>query len=301
MKKTKHNKAPRAWLLLLPLYLFTLLLLPASCDDDDLDSQSIFDDVTTEQTDFDQWIYKNYTLPYNIRLYYRLQDIESDYNYTLAPADYDKSIQLAHIVKYAWIEAYDEVAGSDFTRTYVPKILHFVGSAAYNNNGTMVLGTAEGGMKVTLYLVNSLQIDRDFLNTYYFKTMHHEFAHILHQTKNYPTEFDQISAADYISGDWYTMADTAAHHRGFVTPYSMSEAREDIAEVTSEYITKTPDEWQAIIDDAGTAGAAIINRKLTIVRNYMQESWGIDLDNLRSVVQRRMDDIVAGNINLTNL
>ncbi len=297
--KQAKGKTLKRLLAFLPFYLLTFLLF-ASCSDDDLDSQSIFDDVTTEQTDFDQWIYKNYTLPYNIRLYYRLQDIESDYNYTLAPADYDKSIQLAHIVKYAWIEAYDEVAGRDFTATYVPKILHFVGSAAYNN-GTMVLGTAEGGMKVTLYLVNSFSVDRDILNTYYFKTMHHEFAHILHQTKNYPTEYDQISAADYISGDWYTMADTAAHHRGFVTPYSMSEAREDIAEVTSEYVTKTATEWQAIIDDAGTSGAAIINRKLTIVKNYMQDSWGIDLDNLRSVVQRRMDDIVAGNINLTDL
>lgn len=300
-KHCKHRgKAPRVWLLLLPFVALASSLFSA-CSDDDLDSQSIFDGVTTEQTDFDQWIYKNYTLPYNIRLYYRLQDIESDYNYTLAPAQYENSIELAHIVKHAWLGAYDEVAGTDFTRTYVPKVLHFIGSAAYNTNGTMVLGTAEGGMKVTLYLVNSLTIDRDFLNTYYFKTMHHEFAHILHQTKDYPTEYDQISEAYYISGDWYTMADSAAHHRGFVTPYSMSEPREDIAEVTSEYITKTPDEWQAIIDDAGATGAAIINRKLNIVKNYMQASWGIDLDELRSVVQRRMDDVVAGNISLTDL
>lgn len=52
---------------------------------------------------------------------YRLQDIESDHNYSLAPAQYEKSVELAHIVKYAWLEAYDEVAGVDFTRKFVPK------------------------------------------------------------------------------------------------------------------------------------------------------------------------------------
>lgn len=50
----------------------------------------------------------------------------------------------------------------------------------------MVLGTAEGGMKITLYNVNDInpdKIDINLLNEYYFQTMHHEFAHILHQTK----------------------------------------------------------------------------------------------------------------------
>ena len=43
-------------------------------------------------------------------------------------------------------------------------------------------------MKITLYNVNDInpdKIDINLLNEYYFQTMHHEFAHILHQTKNY--------------------------------------------------------------------------------------------------------------------
>ena len=51
-----------------------------------------------------------------------------------------------------------------------------------------MLGTAEGGKKITLYEVNSLDfenVDIEVLNEYYFKTMHHEFAHILHQKRNY--------------------------------------------------------------------------------------------------------------------
>lgn len=287
------------------IFMFALSLAAlgsfTSCSDDNLDKESIFQDSKVKENDFDKWIYKNYTLPYNINLMYRLQDIESNHDYSLAPADYDNSVILAHIVKYAWLEAYDEVAGVDFTRRFVPKMLHFIGSAAYESNGTMVLGTAEGGLKVTLYLVNSLQLDKDFLNEYYFKTMHHEFSHILHQTKSYPTEFDLISEANYVNGDWYLVDDSEAHQLGFVTPYAMCEPREDIAEVTSIYITKTPAEWQAILDDAGTDGAAIINQKIEIVKKYMESSWGLDMDELRDCVQRRINDVVDGNVDLESL
>ena len=52
----------------------------------------------------------------------------------------------------------------------------------------MVLGTAEGGKKITLYNVNDLNVKKiniEKLNNYYFETMHHEFAHILHQKRNF--------------------------------------------------------------------------------------------------------------------
>jgi hypothetical protein len=42
---------------------------------------------------------------------------------------------------------------------------------------------------------------------------------------------------------------------------------------------------------AGTAGAAIINQKFTIVYNYMLETWGINLDDLREIVLRRQQEI----------
>ncbi len=288
-------------------YIYMACLMAAalglsSCGNDDPEGESIFvNQEAANQNDFDKWIYRNYTLPYNMKVIYKMQDIESDYNYTLAPADYVKSIELAHIVKYAWLDAYDEVAGTAFTRAYVPKILHLIGSAAYQDNGTMVLGTAEGGLKVTLFLVNSLQINRDLLNEYYFKTMHHEFSHILHQTKSYDPSYDLISEGHYVNGDWYLTSDGEARKQGFVSAYASSEAREDIAEVTSIYITYTPQEWAAVLTDAGETGAPIIEQKLDIVKKYMQDSWGIDLDKLRSVVQRRMNDIVNGSVDLYNL
>jgi substrate import-associated zinc metallohydrolase lipoprotein len=273
----------------------------SSCDDDDLDSESIFQTETSQakQNDFDVWLKKNYTDPYNIKVLYRMEDMESDLVHIASPASFENSLVLAKIVKYAWLEAYDEVAGIDFTRTYTPRILHFIGSALYENNGTMILGTAEGGLKVTLNVVNYLQIDRDFLNTYYFHTMHHEFTHILNQTKNYDTDFQKVCSGQYIAGDWYLYTDKYARQHGFIRNYSMSYADEDYADMLSMYVIHTPDEWADYMTEAGTSGAALIGQKLEYVRTYMQDVWGIDLDKLRDAVVSRMDDVCNGRVDLS--
>jgi substrate import-associated zinc metallohydrolase lipoprotein len=162
----------------------------------------------------------------------------------------------------------------------------------------MVLGTAEGGLKVTLNLVNSLRIDRDFLNTYYFRTMHHEFTHILNQTKNYDTDYDKISEGLYISGDWQYYSDEDARQLGFIRNYSMSAPEEDYADMVSMYVCHTPTEWEGFMTEAGTDGAEIIKKKLSMIKVYFADEWGIDLDELRDVVNRRMGDVCDGTIDL---
>ena len=269
-------------------------LFLGACAEDKLNEDSIFDVTPPERSAFDTWLLENYTYPYNIDFKYKMEDIESSMEYTLTPAEEKKSIALAKLIKFLWIDAYNEVAGIDFTRMYVPRVIHLVGSAAYENNGTMILGTAEGGLKITLYLVNSIDIENinmDMLNYYFFKTMHHEFAHILHQTKNFDTYFQKISEADYVSGDWYQISESSANQLGFVSAYAMSEPSEDFVENIAIYVTSTADEWANLLATAGAAGSSIILEKFEIVRNYLQESWGIDIDQLRDVVQRRTSEI----------
>ncbi len=266
-----------------------------SCSSNDPDGATIFPVDSPQRDDFDLWLQKNYTSPYNIDFKYKMEDIESDYTYTLVPADSAKSAKLAILVKYLWLDSYAEVMGQDFVKSYVPRVIHLVGSPAYNSNGTIVLGTAEGGLKVTLYMVNSLTnsvlTNYDTMTEYYFHTMHHEFTHILTQKKAYDTSFNKITESGYVSGNWYQVADTTAHGKGFVTHYSMMEGNEDFAEMLSNYITKSEAQWQAILDDAqtygGTTAVEALEQKLNIVRNYMSESWNCDIDVLRSTILRR--------------
>lgn len=264
-----------------------------ACEEKPLDPDSQVIDSDTEQNDFDKWLVSNYVEAYNIDFKYRMEMNESQMSYWLVPAEYNKSIVMAKLVRHLCLEAYDEITGSrDFIKEHFPKMIHLIGSAAYKNNGTMILGEAEGGLKITLYMINNLMLDPDYLNYYYFKTMHHEFAHILHQKKPYSTDFNLISGSDYVTDAWSDTwsGDADAQKNGFISEYASKEANEDFVELIAVYVTSTAAEWNSVIKNAGD-GAAIINAKFDIVYNYMLNTWGINLDDLREVVQRRQSEI----------
>ena len=280
----------------------TLITL-TSCSEDALDDTSVVKDSTRPKTAFDLWLHKNYVETYNINLKYRLEDMETDFTYTLAPADLSNSVKLAHIVLHTWLQAYDEVAGMDFTRQLAPKVFQFVGSPAFETDNRYMMGQAEGGVKITLFDVNELKITRSFLNNSYFQSIHHEFTHILTQTKDYDTDYQKISEGLYEPASWYASGKTESYalQRGFISTYAMKEYNEDFAETMAFYLVYTPAEWQQKMTTAGADGAAIISQKLQMIRSYMQTTWNIDIDDLRTVIQRRMDEIIDGSIDLDEL
>ena len=285
------------------LYIFTIIGIItsfSSCSEDKLDSESIFDTTPPVRNEFDNWLLKNYTDKYNIEFKYKLEHKETEFQYFLTPAEIEKSIALAKIIKHVWLDSYTEIAGELFTKKYVPRVMHLVGSPAYNNNNTMVLGTAEGGLKVTLYMVNQIDVDNvdmDMLNYYYLKTMHHEFGHILHQTKNYDPTYKLISEGKYVGGNWYLQEETIGlfeiFRMGFITPYSMNLPDDDFVELLAVYLTDSPYSWEDVMEhpDVPIAGKRILDQKLSILKKYMSNSWEIDLDELRKVVKRRTAEV----------
>lgn len=250
------------------IFVMTLLavLTVSSCSDETLDPNSIFTKSSVETGDFNQWLLKNYTEPYNIKVIYRYNDLETDNYYNVTPPDTVKAKALAIAIKHVWLGAYDEVAGPDFLKQYSPRVFQFIGSPKYTGQGELVLGTAEGGVKVTLFNVNALQPDKPYIdqesafpnhssvpmdmNYWFFHTMHHEFNHIMAQTKNYSTEFRAVSAGKYQTTNWVNIEDKDAPAMGFVTGYGSSEYNEDFAEIYSTYITKTPEAWDKILQAA---------------------------------------------------
>lgn len=283
-------------------YIMTSSLLLASvftgCSDDDVDKgKTVITQPTIENNVFDVWLNTNYVQTYNIDYKYKYDHKEASYSYYLSPARLDKSMKLAKIIKHAWLEAYVEVAGIDFMRSNRPAILQVIGTAAWNENGTMTLGTAEGGLKITLYLGNWLdETNIDEMNRYFFKTMHHEFTHILQQSKDYPQEYNTISAANYLPSGWQNRTAAEAAALGFITPYAGSSDVEDITEITACYITNSDAQNATVKAQAGTDGWAIIEQKQQIMKSYMKEVWNIDMDQLRAVVHRRMGEV--GNMTL---
>jgi substrate import-associated zinc metallohydrolase lipoprotein len=296
-------------------YLLILLLSSVllSCNTDENFSASIFEtniksDPSSASYAFDTWLHDSYLVPYNLDFRYRMQDVGSDQDYNLVPTSLAKAQQMAKLVKYLWFDVYGTIVSPEFLKENGPRIIHLIGSPAYNPiSGTILLGTAEGGLKVTLYNCNALDpSDVDILNEYYFKTMHHEFAHILHQKRNYPVEFGLISQGKYNPLGWQNITDSVAASKGFVSPYAGSQNREDFVEIIANYLVKSDDQWNSILDmasktsfaynssgkleplpDDGIDGKALIKSKLEIARKWLKTAWSIDIDALRAEIIKR--------------
>ena len=69
----------------------------------------------------------------------------------------------------------------------------------------------------------------------------------------------------------------------------------------STYVTNPQSWWDQQMTEAGTEGAALIQKKLDIVRTYMKTEWNIDLDELRAEVLRRENNVINGSVSLTDL
>ncbi|MBQ8467925.1 MAG: hypothetical protein IJ546_09580 [Prevotella sp.] len=246
--------------LLIAFIAFMCVTVAVSCSDDDLGA-TIFpkEDKPLDRTlgtfPLDSFIKKHMLDRYNMKFIYRMEDVGADMQRNLVPADYDKSVQLAVLTKYLWLDVYDKLAGEKdlFLKKYAPRIIHVIGSPSYNDDGSRTVGVAEGGVKITLMEANKLdvnQIEGAYgLNNLFFHTMHHEFAHILDQTYQRPTAFDLLSSNFYDS-NWNDKHDSVQAALGFVTPYGSSANREDWVEVLSCYVTYDQSRWDQLLNTA---------------------------------------------------
>lgn len=306
-------KLPYIQLILISFIALTI----TSCSHEEELGSSIFDtsdnvDEHSASYELDAWLKEAYLTPYNLDFRYRLQDVGSDLDYNLVPVSLKKAEQMAKLVKYLWFDVYGAIVSPEFLKENGPRIIHLIGSPAYNPvSGTILLGTAEGGLKVTLYRCNELDPNNvDQLNDYYFKTMHHEFAHILHQKRNYPVEFGLISKGKYNPLGWQDKNDTEAATLGFVSPYASSQNREDFVEIIANYLVKSDAQWNEILEmaakpgfiinendsivalpDDGIDGKALILQKLEIAKKWLKDSWNIDIFALRTEIIKREEHI----------
>lgn len=381
--------------------MLSVLALTTACSGDDL-GPTIFPDVSDEPDPasytykFDKWCNENFRDIYNLDFKYKMEDVEANMDYNLVPATFENARDLCLLTKYLWFDAYKEhyldmnpgmtvagkpITGAEFIMQYGPRILHLIGSPAINpTDGTEILGLAEGGLKVSLFKVNEMNLsDINQMNEYYFRTMHHEFGHILHQTKSYPVEFNTLSTGRYDDTSWQNKDIGYVASLGFITPYASSQTREDFAETIANYLTRTDDamaliKWMAaqgwctendddpnaeddpgedktyycrfyytddtkekkqyfltsmekdytyrpclvgekgermytvaeveaylekfeqkqpfeVVEDKDKCdGLALIEQKQDIVRNWFKDTWKLDIDKLREIVQRRQKD-----------
>ena len=274
------------------ILLAAIVTVFTACGSKDDFTESIFDtdipvvDQNKTTAPFDQWLYDNFLMPYNVEVQYKFNFTASDKNFQLTPAEYSRSQLLAHFIRYLFYDVYTSYAGEDFMKQYGPRMFHFIGSTGYSpTTGTEVLGTAAGGVKITLYNVNEIKPwsedvnytaeDVEVLNERIFHTMHHEFSHILHQTKSYPITYGQITSGTYDPIDWQERDSVTTHQLGYVTHYASSANYEDFVETLSGIITDTDTRWMNRIINACSPGLRVGDKE----RVYeLIDSLGIDVD-----------------------
>ena len=87
--------------------LIALLAAAGACSKDDLNPDSILLGMggdAWERTEFDDWIYEEFVVPYNIDVKYKWDPFELDLRYNYAPVDEEKAKMLMMAIKKVWIE-----------------------------------------------------------------------------------------------------------------------------------------------------------------------------------------------------
>ena len=138
------------FLLILVLPVLAMVYL-GSCSEDVDFGPSIYDTSTPYLSDVDKWIRENYIGPHNIEVIYKWSDIEAETDKNLTPPRADTVVPFLRVVKKAWLDTYITLCGKDVMNPIFPKQLLLLGSNAYNTDGTVTQGTAEGGKKIVLY------------------------------------------------------------------------------------------------------------------------------------------------------
>ena len=125
MKTNNHNILQLcAASLSFVIFALSFSMVLSSCRSEDDLTESIFDtnvpvvDKNKATAPFDQWLYDNFVVPYNVEVQYQFNFPASDLSFQLAPADYNRSQLLAHMIRYLFYDVYTKYAGEGFMKQY---------------------------------------------------------------------------------------------------------------------------------------------------------------------------------------
>ena len=92
--------------------------------------------------------------------------------------------------------------------------------------------------------------------------------------------------ADVYTSNWATVS-SGWFQSGCISNYAMADADEDFAEMFSYYVHSTEQQWDSYM----LAGGEKIQEKETLLLNYMQSVWGVDMDALRAEVLTAIEKV----------
>lgn len=275
-----------------------------SCSEDDdvtASKEDLFPKRTTSEIDK---IHHEMFGDFNTRIEYRYikNYIPSDWYY-ITPVKEELVLPMSNIVMDYWINPLIAGSSREFVAMTFPKLLVYIGSPAYQEDGSKVMGEAEGGTIIRFTEVNAVDVNDDTWRTTQLHTAYHEYAHIIHQRNGFPNEYREITPNSYVKSGWMTVSESLALKKGMVTPYATSGVQEDFVELFSTYVVHSqeeldhffvdvvPEEGKSLTQDQieTNQGRAILRQKLSVQKKYMKNA-GLDMDVIRASYQALLVD-----------
>nr|WP_294931045.1 putative zinc-binding metallopeptidase [uncultured Flavobacterium sp.] len=281
-------------------YTITFLAIAAiaftGCTHEDQPEGSQLDVTNPPQTALDNWITANYLNPYNINVQYKWNQYTVDNNRYLYPPQEDKVQQVLEIIQKIWLNSYMAVAGPDFVKKIAPREIVMVGGMNLDFTGTITLGLAEGGQRVTLFETDNVDMTDTENVKQFIHTIQHEYIHILNQHKPYDQKsMAKITPSGY-TADWYATSDQNANEEGFISAYAKSNINEDFAEMASIMLINSKDEYETFLTGIQNETAvAAIRAKEAIVVKYFKKEFNVDFYALRDEAEKNTTAVLNGN------
>jgi substrate import-associated zinc metallohydrolase lipoprotein len=252
------------------------------------------------KTDLDIYINENFIEEFDMAIRYRFVDNYVGPTQRVTPPRLVSVRPMLDFIEEFWIDPYLEVEnGDEFFRNHVPAEIILLGGLIYNEDGTVTLGSADAGARITFTDVNSIDVNDEDWVLRQLNTVYHEFAHIVHQNYKLPPAFETITPQGYTSaGSWFVLSDDDALKRGFVSPYATSSPNEDFAETVAFYLFDKDFHENFITQEENclspdceekNAGRLKINEKLNSIRAHYEKVTGVNLDDVRASVQSRLN------------
>ena len=256
--------------------------------------------VPVSEDPIDLYIHENFVDELGVAVRYKYIDRYVDPTKRVTPAKRDLVIPMLGFLHDFWIDPFFQVPnGKQFFEDHVPAEVIFIGSSIFNNDGTVTLGTADAGARITITDVNKFDTLDMAWTLLQLNVIYHEFAHIMHQRHNLPPNWQTISPEGYTSaGSWYILTDDEALVRGSVSPYATSSFNEDFAETVAFFLFR-PDFYNRYINDEVCTdnaciernnGRAMIRKKYNAMLNHYLVNTGVDLLKVREIIQQKLQE-----------
>lgn len=273
----------------------TMLTIVASCKKEgklNANLDAIDQNIITNKNSTDIWLDQNFLNPYNIETKYRFDRFELPSGKNITPPVVEQVIPAMEMVRDVWIKPFEAAGGTDFIKKISPKQFVLAGSAEYNSNGTITLGTAEGGRKIVLYVINSFDKTSLASVEQMIQVIQHEYTHILNQTVDFSPEYQTVSRGGY-EANWTQRSLTEAYSLGFITQYARVSPVEDFAEQSSNMLMMGRVQYNAIVATLPADAQVKLKKKEQYVVDYFKTAFNIDFYQLQGEVQLALFKISA--------